>query len=150
MKIAVGTDDKRTIRKGHFGESHYYRVIELLNGEIVSQEVRQNSTIEKGPDRLGHGQAERILELLGDCSLFMAKSMGKRSMAELAEQNIDCIITKYDHIDQAVVEYLTGKEDAFKYYDVRKGALIPCRQRMMNSALHSKTVTKHISKEKMQ
>ena len=134
MKIAVGTDDKRTIRKGHFGESHYYRVIELLNGEIVSQEVRQNPHIENGPDRHGHGQAERILEMLEDCSLFMAKSMGKRSMAKLAEQNIDCIITEYSHIDLAVAEYIFGKEDAFKYYDARKAALVPCSQRMAKGA----------------
>ena len=133
MKIAVGTDDKRTIRKGHFGESHYYRVIELLNGEIVSQEVRQNPHIENGEDRHGHGLAERILELLGDCSLFMAKSMGKRSMVKLAKQNIDCIITEYDHIDLAIAEYLFGREDAFKYYDLHEAALIPCSRRRIKA-----------------
>ncbi len=133
MKIAVGTDDKRTIRKGHFGESQYYWVIELLNGEIVSKECRQNPNIENKHGPHDHGQAQKIHALLSDCSLFMAKSMGKISMVKLAERQIDCIITIYDHIDLAVAEYLTGKKDAFRYYDARKGALIPCSQRMVNS-----------------
>jgi predicted Fe-Mo cluster-binding NifX family protein len=137
MKIAVGTDDNRTIRKGHFGESHYFRVIEMLNGEIVSQEVRQNPTLESDANRHTHGQAERILELLEDCSLFMARSMGKRSMAKLADQDIDCIISEYDHIDLAVAEYIFGKEDAFQYYDVRKGGLIPCSKRRIKTTSKS-------------
>ncbi len=133
MKIAVGTDDKRTIRKGNFGESHYYRVIELLNGEIISQEFRQNPTVGNGEDRHDHGEPERILILLGDCSLFMAKSMGKRLMVKLAEQSIDCIITEYDHIDLAIAEYLFGREDAFKYYDLHEATLIPCSQRRIKA-----------------
>ena len=133
MKIAVGTDDKETIRRGHFGESQFYRVIELLNGEIVSKECRQNPNIENKHGPHDHGQAQKPHALLSDCSLFMAKSMGKKSMVKLAERQIDCIITKHDHIDLAVAEYLHGNEDAFKYYDARKSALIPCSQRMMNS-----------------
>ena len=63
----------------------------------------------------------------------MAKSMEKKSMVELAERHIDCIITEHDDIDKAVAEYLHGNEDAFKYYDAPKAALIPCSQRIMNS-----------------
>jgi predicted Fe-Mo cluster-binding NifX family protein len=137
MKIAIGTDDKRTIRQGHFGESRYYRVIELLNGEIISREYRLNPYNEAAADWHSHGQAEKVLELLGDCSLFMAKSMGKKSMVKLAEQNIDCIITELDYIDEAVSEYLYGQDSAFKYYDARKGALIPCAQRMPPRTSHS-------------
>ena len=37
MKIAIGTDDKKTIRKGHFGESRYYLVTEILNAQIVGE-----------------------------------------------------------------------------------------------------------------
>ena len=137
MKIAVGTDDKKTIRRGHFGESQYYRVIELLNGEIISKECRQNPNIENEHGPHDHGQAKKIHALLSDCSLFMAKSMGKRSMVKLAERHIDCIITQLDFIDEAVSEYLHGKEDAFKYYDARKAALIPCSQRMVKGTSHS-------------
>ena len=48
MKIAIGTDDKKTIRKGHFGESRYYLVIEIINAQIVGKELRENPYLESG------------------------------------------------------------------------------------------------------
>jgi predicted Fe-Mo cluster-binding NifX family protein len=134
MKIAIGTDDKETIRKGHFGQSRHYLIIEFLNGEIVSREYRRN------PDATGeHGkyhqdQANKILELLSDCSLFMAKRMGKTALAKLAARGIDCIITEIDPIDQAVEQYLYGSDEAFQFYDGRKATLIPCSQRIAHAA----------------
>ncbi len=37
MKLAVGSDDQKTIRHGHFGESKYYLVYEILNERIKSR-----------------------------------------------------------------------------------------------------------------
>ena len=133
MKIAIGTDDKKTIRTGHFGQSIYYLIIELLNGETVSREYRQNPYINSEHGRHHHGQLEEILELLNDCSLLMARSMGKTSLARLTAQGIDCIITEIDLIDRAVEQYLYGNDEAFQYYDGRKAALIPCSQRMIHA-----------------
>jgi predicted Fe-Mo cluster-binding NifX family protein len=133
MKIAIGTDDKKTIRNGHFGQSLFYRIVELINGEIVSEEYRDNTHIQGAESRLPHAQVEKIIDLLGDCSLFMAKNMGKTSLAKLAAHHVDCIITDIDQIDEAVSEYLYGKEDAFRYYDARKGELVPCSQRILNT-----------------
>lgn len=120
MKFAIGTDDKKTIRNGHLGESRLFQVIELLNGEIVSRKYRSNPHNEETVDRYSHGQTEKILEVLHDCSLFMAKSMEKKSMAKLTNQYIDCIITKLDYIEEAVSEYLYGRDSAFEYYDAAK------------------------------
>ena len=133
MKIAIGTDDKKTIRNGHFGQSLFYRIVELINGEIVSEEYRDNTHVQGAESRLPHAQVEKIIGLLGDCSLFMAKNMGKTSLAKLAAHHVDCIITDIDQIDEAVSEYLYGKEDAFRYYDARKGELVPCSQRILNT-----------------
>jgi predicted Fe-Mo cluster-binding NifX family protein len=127
MKIAIGTDDKKTIRKGHFGESASYAVYEILNGEIMSREIRQN------PNAGGeghHGEPEKILEVLGDCALFMARSMGKKSMAKIAEKKIDCIVTEFDEIDQAVQKFLDAEDRGFQYYDVLSGTLLPCTERL--------------------
>ena len=134
MKIAIGTDDQKTIRKGHFGHSLHYLIIEFLNGEIVSREYRQNADATSEHGQYHHGQAEKILELLSDCSLFMAKRMGKTSLAKLAAHGIDCIITAIDPIDQAVEQYLYGRDEAFQYYDGRKATLIPCSQRITQAA----------------
>ena len=64
MKIAIGTDDKKMIRKGHFGQSLHFLIIEFLSGEIVSREFRQNADATSEHGQYHHGEAEKILELL--------------------------------------------------------------------------------------
>lgn len=39
MKIAIGTDDRKTLRKDHFGGSRYFAVIEILNAEVMGREI---------------------------------------------------------------------------------------------------------------
>ena len=129
MKIAIGTDDKKTIRKGHFGESRYYLVIEILNAQIVGEESRENPYLEPGKAKKSHGQPEEIVSLLHDCSLFMARSMGKKSLAEISSRKIDCIFTNIENIGQAVSLYLDGKLEDFKYYDPDEKNFILCSQR---------------------
>ena len=133
MKIAIGTDNKKMIRKGYFGQSIHYLIIELLNGEIVSREYRQNPYAAKEQGQYHHGRAEEIRDLLSDCSLFMAKHMGKTSLDSHTAHGIDCIITEIDPIDRAVEQYLYGNEEAFQYYDAHMAALIPCSQRMTHA-----------------
>jgi len=129
MKIAVGTDDKKTFRKSHFGESKYYLVIEILNAQIVGEESRENPYLESGKAKKSHGQPEEIVSLLHDCSLFMARSMGKKSLTEISSRKIDCIFTNIDDIDRAVSLYLDGKLEGFKFYDVGEKHFIPCSER---------------------
>jgi predicted Fe-Mo cluster-binding NifX family protein len=129
MKIAIGTDDKKTIRKGHFGESRYYLVIEILNAQIVGKELRENPYLESGKSKKNHGQPEEIISLLDDCSLFMARGMGKKSLTEISSRKIDCIFTNIDDINRAVSLYLDGKLEGFKFYDVGKKLFVSCSER---------------------
>ncbi len=126
MKIAVGSDDKKTIRKGHFGESRFYLVFEVLNGEIKTEELRENP---RDLQQNGHGKTSAILELLGDCGILMGRSMGRKSMKKIAEKNIDCIITTTEEIDQAVNKFLEGENDGYQFFDVESGSLLPCAMR---------------------
>jgi predicted Fe-Mo cluster-binding NifX family protein len=129
MKIAVGTDDKRTIRKGHFGESRYYQVIEILNAQIVAKDLRNNPYFEGEEASAHHGQAEQIIKLLGDCALFMARSFGKKSVQEISSRSIDCITARIENIDQAISSYLNGKVEDFSYYDSKTRDYVKCSQR---------------------
>jgi len=61
MKIAVGTDDKITIRRAHFGESKYYMIYEILNGQVRSKEFRENPNMSQ--DKHVHGQAKKVTNL---------------------------------------------------------------------------------------
>ncbi len=129
MKIAVGTDDHETIRKDHFGESRRYRVLEVLNAEVVGKEWRESAHIMLENGRARHGQSQRIIELLQDCSLFMGRSFGKRSLQMIKSRGIDCIITSIENIDRAVSSYLDGQDEGFHYYDKKSKAFSPCAER---------------------
>jgi predicted Fe-Mo cluster-binding NifX family protein len=129
MKIAVGTDDKKTIRKKHFGESRYFLVIEILNAQIVGKDLRNNPYFEGEKPGAHHGQAEVIMKLLGDCELFMARSFGKISVRDISIRGIDCITTRKESVDQAISAYLDGKLEDFNYYDSNAKDYVRCSQR---------------------
>lgn len=129
MKVAIGTDDGKTIRKGHFGSSRYYRVIEILNGEIAGMELRANPHVESENANGHHGEAGKVLDLLKDCSLFIAGSMGKKSSSEITAKHIDCIITEFKTVDLAVSKYLQGETEGFKFYDADSGKFTSCLER---------------------
>ena len=127
MKIAIGSDDKITIRKKHFGESKYYVIYELLNGKIHSNEIRENPNICTG--KHAHGQASKITDLLHDCHLFMGASMGAKSLKHIASKNIEIIITTIENVEQAVVAYLNTTDNNFKYYNAETEKFCNCSER---------------------
>jgi len=135
MKIAVATDDGAWVRKGHFGSSRYYKIIEILNGEIVSRELRRNPFAETDDENHSHGQADTILDLLEDCSLLIGRSMGKKSAAAITSNQVDCIVTKFETVDVAVENYLKQADQGFKVYDADAGKFISCRDREMKMGL---------------
>jgi len=118
MKIAIGTDDGKTIRKGHFGSSRYYRIVEILNGEIIGSELRGNPNVEAENATGHHGQA-----------LYIAGSMGKKSSSGITARHIDCIITEFKTVDLAVSKYLQGENEGFKVYDADSEKYISCLER---------------------
>jgi len=129
MKIAVGTDDRQTVRKGHFGGSRYFVVIELLNAEVVGREARDNPHIEDQKTEKIHGQADAIIHLLEDCNLFMGRTFGKGSVDEISSRGVDCISTPIEEIDDAVCSYLDGRLEKFSYYSPDTKEHRPCTQR---------------------
>lgn len=126
MKIAVGTNDQKTINPKHFGESRYYIIYEILNGEITSKTIRPNPHQPEGPQ---HGKTKDIFNLLEDCQLIMGKAMGRKAMDILAAQNLDVIVSHIDEIQEAVEAYLAGEDEKFRFYDPASGKIRPCLER---------------------
>ena len=129
MKIAIGTDDRKTVRKGHFGGSRYFVVIEILNAEVVKREVRDNPRLEGQKIKKRHGEADAIIRLLNDCGLFMGRSFGKGSVDEISSRGVDCISSNIEEIDDAVCSYLDGRLEGFSYYNSNTKEHLPCAQR---------------------
>ena len=127
MKIAVGTDDKKIIRRAHFGESKCYQIYEILNGKIQSKEFRENPRVCTG-DQL-HRQAKKIMDLLPDCQLIIGRSMGAKSLKHIAGKNVEIIITKLENIEETINLYLDSKDENFKYYNAETGKFCDCVNR---------------------
>ena len=124
MKIVMGSDDKKFIRKKHFGESRFYIVFEIDNGEILNREVRENITFEG--DEHGHGQSGEVMKLLSDCSIFIGRSMGKKSMQNISRKGIKCIISGIEDIEETVKAYISEDGKSFKYFNAESDSLISC------------------------
>ena len=129
MKVAIGTDDGKTIQDGPFELSRYYQIIEMLNGQIAGKELRKNPYWKSEKIEELCGQAKHLIGLLKDCALFMARSMGKKIIAESSAHNIDCIITTFETIESAFSNYLFGNNDRYWFYDECSGTFISCGQR---------------------
>ena len=129
MKLAIGTDDQETIRKGHFIESRYYLVLEVLNAAVAAREWRENPEAKHSRSNGHQGQPQQIITLLGDCSIFLGASFGEKSLQEMSSRGIDCLLTEIEDINQAVSSYLDGQDEGFEYYDKQAKAFFPCSQR---------------------
>jgi predicted Fe-Mo cluster-binding NifX family protein len=127
MKIAVGTNDQTTINRKHFGESQYFAVFTVLNGEITRKEFRENpNKTEAGGE---HGRTDVIIQFLNDCQIIIGQSMGHKALGILGSHPIDVIISEIDDIQLAVEAYLVGDDEKFRYFDASSGKIRSCLDR---------------------
>ena len=61
----------------------------------------------------------------------MGRSMGRASMEKLAALHVDCILTDYEDIQDAVERFLQGVDQGFWFFDNDSDTLRPCRERNM-------------------
>ena len=116
MKIAFGTDDKLTITKRQFGESLYYSIYEILNGQIFSQQIRDNPVLQNFGDK----QKDSCLKVLEDCDIFIGRNMDDLPLPDLADRNVEIIISSLDSIEDTVYSFLNSEEKYFRYYNPRE------------------------------
>ncbi|BBE31186.1 hypothetical protein OSSY52_13270 [Tepiditoga spiralis] len=98
MKIVIGLNENGFINKGHFGHSNEYIIFEYENGNFTEIERRINPLVKEHK----HAKVEEILEIVGDCEVWVAKNMGKMSMLKLKEKNYKPILVDTDIIEKAL------------------------------------------------
>ena len=124
LKIAAVTDDGKTISQ-HFGMATQYAVVSAEGGKVTGKEFRPKighgqmgggGHHEPGPQGEPHGygaHADRTHAAMSsnitDCSVLLARGMGRGAFDSLKRQNIEAIITDVEDIDEAVRRYLDGK-----------------------------------------
>jgi predicted Fe-Mo cluster-binding NifX family protein len=122
MKIAVITDDKKTI-SAHFGRAQYYLVFSVENGKIAGQESRPKAnhnhfvgqeqdhahTEPHGTDSQSEVKHTSMMETIIDCDVLLARGMGRGAYDGLQLRSIKPIITDIQDIQAAVDAYLAGE-----------------------------------------
>ncbi len=91
MRIAVATDDGKTVRFGHFGDAEMYYIYDYKDGEFHFVEKRINDyTDEKlGIDEHNNPEKAKLIKhLLSDCQVFIGHSMGMQNRKLLEKKSI--------------------------------------------------------------
>ena len=104
--IALGVDDEGQIWQAHFGMAPWYYLFDR-QGELI--ERRANPYAQTGKH---HDDPMRIVALLPECSVFIARRMGGRSRRRLAESlGVQPALTEATDPHLAVRAYLEGQGD---------------------------------------
>jgi predicted Fe-Mo cluster-binding NifX family protein len=120
MKLAIATDDKQTIPRGHFGESRYFCIVGILDHRLFTEECRPNP----GPDHGMSRKSERILELLQDCDAFVGRGFGARSFARVARERKQMLLTTHERIEDAVRDVRDRNLGRFRQFDPGAGRFV--------------------------
>lgn len=135
MKIAAVTDDGSTI-SAHFGRATHYVVVTVEDGKVVDRELRvkpghrdfvgedggeHQHDQEHGQGReqeQGHGfgrqaesRHERMLAVIQDCDVVLARGMGMGMRYNLEQVGKRSIITTVADVGEAVAAFLTDSLD---------------------------------------
>ena len=123
MKIALVTDDGKTISQ-HFGRASHYMVVTVEDGNITDHEMREKighaqlhaegHGHEKAGEQHGYGPAAdnrhgRMAETITDCEAVLCRGMGMGAYENMKARNIHPVVTDIADIDEAVMAYANGQ-----------------------------------------
>jgi len=122
MKIAVITDDGKTISQ-HFGRASHYLVATVENGQIVQRELREKlghahfinlpypeeqPGQPHGMDAVSHNKHLQMAEAIADCEALLCRGMGMGAYESMKACGIRPVVTDIEVIDEAVMAYVGG------------------------------------------
>ena len=121
MKIAVATDDGKTI-SAHFGRASHYLVVTIEQGKIVSRELRDKfshphfagdahvheSGQPHGFDPASQDRHTQMTQSTHDCEAMLCRGMGMGAYESLRSLNIRPILTDFAEVDIAITAYVNG------------------------------------------
>jgi predicted Fe-Mo cluster-binding NifX family protein len=122
MKIAVITDDGQTI-SAHFGRAGKCAVIEVEEGQVLGQELRNMPEHGGGGhdhnhddhdhdhgESHHHGQHRfhEKLAVMEDCQVVLCRGMGNPAYEKLVQAGLQPILTDIVDMEMAVQAYLAG------------------------------------------
>ena len=130
MKIAIVTDDGSTICQ-HFGRATKYAVIDIQEGKVISRELRDKAghhTFHQLEEHHHHGDGHqhgrgmddhsmdkhaRMVQSIQDCSVLLARGMGRGAKIGMEQANIKTYQVDLDKIDDAISALIDGRIDQY-------------------------------------
>ena len=104
--ITVGVDDEGQVWKAHFGMAPWYYLFDR-QGELVERRANPYAREDKH-----HDDPARIVALLPECGVLIARRMGGQSRRRLAESlGVQPVLSEATDPHQAVQVYLEGQGD---------------------------------------
>ena len=121
MKIAIATDDGKTI-SAHYGRASHYLVVTIEQGKIVSREMRNKFSHNHfagethvheagqphGFDLASQDRHAQMTQPIRDCEAMLCRGMGEGAYESLRSVNIRPILTDIAEADKAVAAYMDG------------------------------------------
>ncbi|MGA2514097.1 MAG: NifB/NifX family molybdenum-iron cluster-binding protein [Candidatus Limnocylindrales bacterium] len=122
MKIAIATDDGRTISQ-HFGRAAHYAVLTVENGTVVASEIRAkfsphvsgpeaHEEHETGPHGIGptsDARHDQMAAAIADCSAVICGGMGQGASGRMKANGIRPIVTDIRDFEEAAIQCATGR-----------------------------------------
>lgn len=120
MKVAVVTDDRETIAI-HFGRARYYRVFEIEDGLLRSEElIDRRETLRHGQDHGGSEHEEHhhsrgnhdhsaMVAQLGGAEAIIVGGIGYGAYHAMQEAGVAVYVTDGGPIDEAVGQFIAGE-----------------------------------------
>ena len=112
-RIALPTDDGTTLCQ-HFGRAHYYKVVEITDGKVVSTELRDKFAHVHGEEHHGESDASheeihgRMADAAHGCDVIIAGGMGEGAMNALTASGYRVMQTDISNLDEIVDSYRAG------------------------------------------
>lgn len=121
MKIAFITEDGKTISQ-HFGRAPFYLVIEVKEGLVLDQEMRDKlghrqfteegdhhaHGTDQGMDAASLDKHNRMAQAIQDCDVLICGGMGMGAYQSMQSFGITPHVTQLTSIDEALQAFLTG------------------------------------------
>jgi len=119
MKIAVITDDGKTISR-HFGRASHYLVVEIAEGQVLKREMRDkighthfvkedkdvDHTQGSGMDAASHRKHGSMAETIQDCEVLICGGMGRGAYQSMQSFGIKPYVTDHMVVEEALQAFL--------------------------------------------
>jgi predicted Fe-Mo cluster-binding NifX family protein len=124
MRLALGTDDKKTLRRELFGDSHYFCIAEVKAGKWKVLEYRDNPHA----DPAIADKPPLVLQFLGDCTAFLSRSLRKGAFVLFAKNGKIPLVTSHETIDDALSAIARRELHRFKRFDLVEDGFVPLKE----------------------